>query len=79
MLRAALGEGEGAPGTVLDDTLTIACGTGALRLIEVQRAGKRAMKAEDFLRGAELERAQSCLSDRRVVILKAESVTMDIG
>ena len=54
-LRAAVAEGDGAPGTVLDDRLTIACGTGALRLIEVQRAGKRAMKAEEFLRGAKLE------------------------
>jgi methionyl-tRNA formyltransferase len=54
VLRAALDEGDGAPGTVLDDWLTIACGTGALRLIEVQRAGKRAMKAEEFLRGAAL-------------------------
>jgi methionyl-tRNA formyltransferase len=36
---------------VLDDTLTIACGTGAVRLVELQRAGARAMKAEEFLRG----------------------------
>ena len=37
--------------TALDDRLTIACGEGAVRLIEVQRAGKQPMKAEDFLRG----------------------------
>jgi methionyl-tRNA formyltransferase len=54
VLRAALAEGDGVPGTVLDDRLTITCGAGALRLIEVQRAGKRAMKAEDFLRGTAL-------------------------
>jgi len=36
---------------VLDDRLTIACGDGAVRLIEVQRAGKQPMKAEEFLRG----------------------------
>ncbi len=36
---------------MLDDALTIACGDGAVRLIEVQRAGKRAMSAAEFLRG----------------------------
>ena len=41
----------GAPGTVLDDTLTVACGTGALRLLTVQRAGKAPMSADAFLRG----------------------------
>jgi methionyl-tRNA formyltransferase len=51
VLRSTCGEGSGAPGTVLDDRLTIACGEGAVRLIEVQRAGKQPMKAEEFLRG----------------------------
>ena len=51
VLRTTRGEGAGAPGTVLDDRLTIACGEGAVRLLEVQRAGKQAMKAEEFLRG----------------------------
>jgi methionyl-tRNA formyltransferase len=36
---------------VLDDNLTIACGEGAVRLLEIQRAGKQPMKAQDFLRG----------------------------
>lgn len=43
--------GTGAPGTVLDDQLTIACGRDALRLLRVQRAGRAAMPAEAFLRG----------------------------
>ena len=51
VLRTTKGEGSGAPGTVLDDRLTIACGEGAVRLLEVQRAGKQPMKAEAFLRG----------------------------
>jgi methionyl-tRNA formyltransferase len=38
-LRSTSAEGKGAPGAVLDDALTIACGDGAVRLIEVQRAG----------------------------------------
>ncbi len=43
--------GTGLAGTVLDDQLTIACGSGALRLITVQRAGKKAMSASELLRG----------------------------
>jgi methionyl-tRNA formyltransferase len=50
-LRSALGEGSGAPGTVLDDKLTIACGAGSVRLTQVQRAGRQPMNAQDFLRG----------------------------
>jgi len=50
-LRSSKGEGNGKPGTALDDKLTIACGDGAIRLIQVQRAGKQPMSAEEFLRG----------------------------
>ena len=50
-LRATRGEGKGAPGTMLDDRLTIACGEGAVRLTQVQREGKKPMSAEEFLRG----------------------------
>jgi methionyl-tRNA formyltransferase len=46
--------GRGAPGVMLDDKLLIACGDGAVRLLRVQREGKAAMAAEDFLRGAPL-------------------------
>jgi methionyl-tRNA formyltransferase len=51
VLRTTRGEGSGAPGTVLDDGLTVACGDGAVRIIELQKAGGRPMKAEEFLRG----------------------------
>jgi methionyl-tRNA formyltransferase len=50
-LRSTRGEGSGAPGRALDDRLTIACGEGAVRLLQVQRAGKQPMAAEEFLRG----------------------------
>jgi methionyl-tRNA formyltransferase len=50
-LRSTKGEGSGAAGTALDDKLTIACGTGAVRLTQVQRAGKQPMSADEFLRG----------------------------
>jgi methionyl-tRNA formyltransferase len=51
VLRSALASGNGVPGTVLDANLTIACGAGAVRLVTLQRAGKSAMPAADFLRG----------------------------
>jgi methionyl-tRNA formyltransferase len=47
--RAA--SGSGAPGTVLDDQLTIACGDGAVRLTRLQREGRAALDAVDFSRG----------------------------
>jgi methionyl-tRNA formyltransferase len=40
------------PGTLLDDRLTVACGEGAVRIVELQKAGGRPMTAEEFLRGA---------------------------
>jgi methionyl-tRNA formyltransferase len=51
VLRASLADGRGAPGEVLDDQLTVACGAGAVRLVELQRAGKKPMLAADVLRG----------------------------
>ena len=54
-LRSTKGEGSGAPGTVLDGKLTIACGEGAVRLTQVQRAGKQPMGWEEFLRGTKVE------------------------
>jgi methionyl-tRNA formyltransferase len=52
ILRTTKGEGAGAPGAVLDDKLTIACAEGAVRILELQRAGKQVMKTADFLRGS---------------------------
>jgi len=53
-LRSTLAQGSGAPGSVLDDTLTIACGNGAVRLTQVQRAGRAPMSTEEFLRGTRI-------------------------
>lgn len=54
ILEAKVVEGEGIPGTLLPGGLTIACGQKALRVTRLQRAGKAAMSAEDFLRGCKL-------------------------
>jgi methionyl-tRNA formyltransferase len=53
-LHSALAEVSGAPGALLDEHLTVACGEGAVRLTQVQRAGRRPMSVDDFLRGAAL-------------------------
>jgi len=51
ILRCELVKGAGVPGSVLDDQLTVACGDGAIRVVQLQRAGKAPMKAAEFLRG----------------------------
>lgn len=53
-LLSTLADRAGAPGAVLDDALTVACGEGAVRLIRVQREGKAAQSAEEMLRGFSL-------------------------
>ncbi|MDH7796776.1 MULTISPECIES: methionyl-tRNA formyltransferase [unclassified Beijerinckia] len=54
VLRSALAKGQGEAGSPIGSDLTIACGQGAVRLLDVQRAGKSPMSAEEFLRGAAL-------------------------
>lgn len=51
LLASRLAEGQGAPGTVLDDALTVACGEGAIRILRLQRAGKAPQDRDTFLRG----------------------------
>mgnify|MGYP001797937604 FL=1 len=55
LLMAEVVEASGASGEILDDRFIIACGTGALRPITLQRAGKPAMSLEDYLRGRPVE------------------------
>lgn len=50
LLRSCLAAGQGRPGQILDG-LTIACGTGAVRVSQVQREGKKPVSAADFLNG----------------------------
>jgi methionyl-tRNA formyltransferase len=54
VLRARQAGGEGEPGLLLDPEGTVACGSGALRLLAVQRAGRKEVSAEEFLRGLRL-------------------------
>ena len=54
VLSSELAEGQGAAGAVLDERLAIACGSGAIRLTRLQKAGGRPLAAADFLRGTPL-------------------------
>lgn len=54
LLRTARAGGAAEPGTLLDDDGTVACAVGAVKLLQVQRAGKGPMSAQEFLRGARL-------------------------
>jgi methionyl-tRNA formyltransferase len=56
VLRSVLVPGKGEPGQLLDANLTVACGTQAVRLTQVQRAGRRPMGGAEFLRGFPLGR-----------------------
>jgi methionyl-tRNA formyltransferase len=56
VLRSVLVPGKGDPGQLLDANLTVACGSQAVRLTQVQRSGKKPMGGADFLRGFPLGR-----------------------
>jgi methionyl-tRNA formyltransferase len=56
ILRSVTAAGEGAPGTMLDDELLIACGEGAVRAVMLQRAGRQPVDRAAFLRGARLKK-----------------------
>jgi methionyl-tRNA formyltransferase len=55
ILRCEMADGSGVSGDVLDDHLAVACKEGAIRILELQRAGRQPMKAEKFLRGTPLK------------------------
>jgi len=54
VLRTSRGEGHGPPGTLLSGCFDVACADGAVRILELQRAGRQPMRAEEFLRGAKI-------------------------
>jgi methionyl-tRNA formyltransferase len=54
VLRTTKGQGAGSAGVVLDEKLTVACADGAVRILALQRAGRQAMEADQFLRGTSI-------------------------
>lgn len=60
VLKCERAEGKGAPGAILSADLTIACEEGAVRLLQVQRAGKKPMTAEEFMRGIPAGKSVLC-------------------
>lgn len=63
LLRAKAEAGSGKPGTTLDDRLLVACGSGAVRLLELQRPGGRPMPAEEWLRGTPVAAGTRLVAD----------------
>ena len=53
-LRAEVAEGTGSPGTLLSDAMSVACGAGAIRILQAQRPGRTAMSGRELIRGAKL-------------------------
>ena len=62
LLASRLTEGQGTPGEVLDENLTVACGGGAVQLLRLQRAGKSAQDPDVFLRGFPVSKGSRLLS-----------------
>jgi len=58
VLRSTKGTGGGKPGQVLDEQLTVGCGEGAVRLVELQRASRQPTRTEEFLRGTPIARGR---------------------
>ena len=54
VLRSRLEDGSGRPGTTLDAALSVGCGDGAVRLVEIQPAGRTRMSADDYLLGTRI-------------------------
>jgi methionyl-tRNA formyltransferase len=57
ILKASLSDLEGQPGTVLDDNLTVACGTKSIKIQEIQRQGKSKQKTKEFLLGSKIKKS----------------------
>ena len=66
VLRTHKADGDGRPGALLDQRGTVACGEGAIRLEQVQRAGRPPVPAEDFLRGARMPTGASLANAARL-------------
>ncbi|MEQ1941403.1 methionyl-tRNA formyltransferase [Mesorhizobium sp. VNQ89] len=59
ILRSTVAEGRGRPGEIVDGNLTVGCGEGAVRLLELQRAGGRPVTSDEFLRGIKTEKGMT--------------------
>jgi methionyl-tRNA formyltransferase len=68
VLRTEISPREGVPGLILDDRLTIACGEGAVRILEAQRPGKRPMKTADFLHGLRMGKGMSLAATKDAAV-----------
>ncbi|MCY4304448.1 MAG: methionyl-tRNA formyltransferase [Aestuariivita sp.] len=63
LLASCKSDGKGKPGEVLDDALKVACGSGAVRLLKLQRQGKKPQNAKEFLRGFPIMKGSILVND----------------
>ena len=59
ILKAIISEKEGEPGIVLDDYLEIACNDKSIKILEIQREGKRQQKIEEFVLGSKIKKGSN--------------------
>ena len=57
ILKATLSDLKGQPGSVLDNNLTIACGSKSIKIQEIQRQGRSKQKATEFLLGSKIKKS----------------------
>ena len=56
IVKSELSESTGKPGEVIDDLLTVACGKNSIRILEIQRQGKKVQNASTFLLGSKIKK-----------------------
>ena len=74
ILRVEVIGANGVPGTILDNQMTVACGDGAIRIIEGQRAGRAAMPGPDIMRGEQAFLRSDIHARRKVFISASRAV-----
>ena len=62
ILKAEISEGKGKPGIILDEYFKVACNNKSIRILEIQRQGKRPQKINEFMLGSQIK-AGSNLND----------------
>ena len=55
ILKAKFADFNGKPGLVIDDKLTIACGSGSVKVLEIQKEGKKPQSTKEFLLGSKIQ------------------------
>jgi len=55
ILKAEISEGKGKPGIILDEYFKVACNNKSIKILEIQRQGKRPQKINEFMLGSQIK------------------------